>query len=75
MYKALGGSYQHLKAKGLESVYVNPRLCVLFSPCPFFPLGFGDGVFSEVHMGWLLRAFLATRVGVVFWPLLNMSNY
>jgi hypothetical protein len=42
---------------------------------PFFPLGFWDGVFSEAHMGRLLRVFLATRVGVVFWPLLNMSNF
>jgi hypothetical protein len=42
---------------------------------PFFPLEFWDGVFSEAQMGRLLRAFLATRVRIVFWALLNMSNY
>jgi hypothetical protein len=47
-------------------VYVNSRLRVLFSPCPFFSLGFWDEVFSEAHMGRLLMAFLATKVGVVF---------
>jgi hypothetical protein len=37
---------------------------------PFFPLGFWDGVFSEVHMSRLRRTFLATGVRIVDMPLL-----
>jgi hypothetical protein len=46
-----------------------PKIVRALFSMPFFPLGFLDGVFSEAHMGRLLRAFLATRDGVVFWPL------
>jgi hypothetical protein len=48
-------------------------MCVLFSPCPFFPLGFWDGVFSEAHMCRLQRMFLAIGVRIVNVPVLTWS--
>jgi hypothetical protein len=44
---------RHLETCDLELGHVNPRMCILFSPCRFFPLGFWGGVFSKVHTGRL----------------------
>ena len=54
-------------------ICVNPSMCVLFSPCPFFPLGFWDGVFGEAHMRRLQRTLLVTRDCVENRPLLTGS--
>jgi hypothetical protein len=62
-----------LKDLKLALVHGNQNMCMLFSLCPFFPLGFWDEVFSEAHMSKLQRTFLATEGWIVDMSLLTRS--
>jgi hypothetical protein len=53
------------KVNGVAGI-CKPKIARDLFSMPFFLIGFWDEVLSEAHMGRLLRAFLATKVGVVF---------